>query len=134
MFQIMVVEDNTNARRLMETVLHQHGYIPIPAHDGVEALQLMDEHHIDLIVLDIMMPRMDGYEFTRTLRENGCEIPIIMVTAKEAAQDKHKGFLTGRTYPAHRRSAAPFPYCCRPAAADWLHKAELHFFIHICKR
>ena len=95
MFQIMVVEDNTNARRLMETVLHQHGYIPIPAHDGVEALQLMDEHHIDLIVLDIMMPRMDGYEFTRTLRENGCEIPIIMVTAKEAPQDKHKGFLTG---------------------------------------
>ena len=95
MFQIMVVEDNINARRLMETVLHQHGYIPIPAHDGLEALQLMDEHHIDLIVLDIMMPRMDGYEFTRTLRENGCEIPIIMVTAKEAAQNQHMGFHTG---------------------------------------
>ena len=95
MFQIMVVEDDNNARRLMETVLRQNGYNPIPARDGVEALELMDVHHVDLIVLDLMMPRMDGYEFTRTLREGGSEIPILMVTAKETPQDKKKGFMFG---------------------------------------
>lgn len=95
MFQIMVVEDDTNTRRLMATVLRQNGYEPVCARDGVEALEMMDSHHVDLIVLDIMMPRMDGYEFTRTLRESGSEIPILMVTAREAPQDKHKGFLIG---------------------------------------
>lgn len=95
MFQIMVVEDDNNTRRLMATVLRQNGYEPVCARDGVEALEMMDSHHVDLIVLDIMMPRMDGYEFTRTLRENGSEIPILMVTAREAPQDKHKGFLIG---------------------------------------
>ena len=62
MFQIMVVEDDTNTRRLMETVLKQHGYQPILACDGVEALEKMESRHVDLIVLDLMMPRMDGYE------------------------------------------------------------------------
>ncbi len=95
MFQIMVVEDDNNTRRLMATVLRQNGYEPVCARDGVEALELMDSHHVDLIVLDIMMPRMDGYELTRTLRESGSEIPILMVTAREAPQDKHKGFLIG---------------------------------------
>ncbi|MCQ2453074.1 MAG: response regulator transcription factor [Clostridia bacterium] len=95
MFQIMVVEDDNNTRRLMATVLRQNGYEPVCARDGVEALEMMDSHHVDLIVLDIMMPRMDGYEFTRTLRESGSEIPILMVTAREAPQDKHKGFLIG---------------------------------------
>lgn len=94
-FQIMVVEDDTNARKLMETVLLQHGYSPVSARDGVEALEMMESHHVDLIVLDIMMPRMDGYEFTRVLREGGSDIPILMVTAKETPQDKRQGFLTG---------------------------------------
>lgn len=95
MFQIMVVEDDAHARLLMETVLRQHGYQPITACDGVDALEKMDSRHVDLIVLDVMMPRMDGFEFTRTLRENGCEIPILMVTAKEAPSDKREGFLRG---------------------------------------
>lgn len=95
MFHILVVEDNDNARKLMEAVLTQNGYEPIPARDGVEALELLDRKHVDLIVLDIMMPRMDGYEFTQTLRESGCELPILMVTAKEKPADKHRGFLTG---------------------------------------
>ena len=94
-FNILVVEDNANTRKLMEAVLSQHGYMPILARDGVEALDVLDRKHVDLIVLDIMMPRMDGYEFTRTLREAGCELPILMVTAKEKPADKHKGFQIG---------------------------------------
>ena len=95
MFKIMVVEDDKNARRLMETVLRQHGYEPVVAVDGVDALEKMETNHVDLIVLDIMMPRMDGYELTRTLRESGSEIPILMITAKEGLQDKKMGFIIG---------------------------------------
>lgn len=95
MFNIMVVEDDVHARKLMETVLSRYGYNPIPASDGIEALEIMDHNHVDLIVLDIMMPRMDGYEFTNTLRTSGCNIPILMVTARETPADKHRGFLIG---------------------------------------
>ena len=95
MFHILVVEDNANTRKLMETVLLQNGYQPVLACDGVEALEILDKKHIDLIVLDIMMPRMDGYEFTETLRSSGCDLPILMVTAKEKPADKRKGFIIG---------------------------------------
>lgn len=95
MFHILVVEDNANTRRLMEAVLLQHGYQPILASDGVEALEVLDKKHVDLILLDIMMPRMDGYEFTQTLRESGCDLPILMVTAREKPADKHRGFQIG---------------------------------------
>ena len=95
MFHILVVEDNANTRKLMEAVLKQNGYEPLLAADGVEALEVLDNKHVDLIVLDVMMPRMDGYEFTETLRSSGCELPILMVTAKEKPADKRKGFIIG---------------------------------------
>ena len=95
MFHILVVEDNPNARKLMQAVLSQNGYLPIPACDGIEALEILDKKHVDLIVLDIMMPRLDGYEFTETLRSGGCDIPILMVTAKEQPADKRHGFRIG---------------------------------------
>lgn len=95
MFNIMVVEDDKNTRRLMETVLIQGGYNVISAYDGIEALDMMEKKQVDLIVLDVMMPRMDGYEFTKTLREGNCDIPILMVTAKEAQADKRAGFIAG---------------------------------------
>jgi DNA-binding response OmpR family regulator len=95
MFQILVVEDDKNVRRLMETVLTRYGYEPITACDGVEALEIMDTKHVDLILLDVMMPRMDGYEFTHTLRSAGCNIPILMVTARETQDDKKRGFIIG---------------------------------------
>ena len=95
MFHILVVEDNPNARKLMEAVLKQNGYEPLLAADGIEALDVLDNKHVDLIVLDVMMPRMDGYEFTETLRSSGCELPILMVTAKEKPADKRKGFIIG---------------------------------------
>lgn len=95
MFNILVVEDDFNTRRLMCTVLDRHGYNPIPALDGEDALEQLDKKHIDLVVLDIMMPRMDGYEFTRILRESGSSLPILMVSAKQTPADKRRGFIIG---------------------------------------
>jgi DNA-binding response OmpR family regulator len=95
MFRIMVVEDDYHTRKLMKAVLEQNGYEPVLAQDGIEALELLDRVQIDLILLDVMMPRMDGYEFTEVLRSGGCNIPILMVTAKEALSDKKRGFVMG---------------------------------------
>lgn len=95
MFNIMVVEDNANTRKLMEAVLLQNGYQPILAKDGLEALDILDKKHVDLIILDIMMPNMDGYELTKVLREANFNLPILMVTAKEAPEDKKRGFING---------------------------------------
>lgn len=95
MFNIMVVEDDPHTRRLMATVLERYGYNPILAVDGADALEQLDKKHVDLVILDIMMPRMDGYEFTKILRDGGNTLPILMVSAKQAPSDKRKGFLIG---------------------------------------
>ena len=95
MFQILVAEDDKNTRRLMEAVLKEHGYHPLLAGDGLEAWKLLDTHHVDLVILDIMMPGMDGYEFTRQLRATDYTLPILMVTAKQLPEDKRKGFIVG---------------------------------------
>lgn len=95
MFNIMVVEDDNNTRKLMCTVLEQYGYSTYPAVDGINGLEILEKKHIDLIILDIMMPRMDGFEFTETLRQSGCNIPILMVSAKQSPIDKRKGFIIG---------------------------------------
>ena len=95
MFTILIAEDNANTARLMEVVLNQNGYDTLRAKDGMEALDVLENNHIDLILLDIMMPNMDGYEFTKILRESGSQIPILMVTAKDSQEDIRKGFLTG---------------------------------------
>lgn len=95
MLKIMIVDDNENTRKLTNTVLMQNGYDTVCACDGEEGLEIMDKVHIDLIVLDVMMPKMNGLEFTRTLRECGWETPILMVTAKESHTDKKEGFLAG---------------------------------------
>ena len=95
MFSIMIVEDDTNQRKLMQTVLEQYGYNVILASDGNDGLDQLDKKHVDLIILDIMMPKMDGFEFTSTLRQSGCNIPILMVSAKQSPVDKRKGFIIG---------------------------------------
>lgn len=95
MFRIMVVEDDGDARKLMEAVLCQGGYEVLLATDGLDALEKMGAHHVDLVLLDLMMPRMDGYELTRTLRKANNALPILMVTAKETQADKRGGFLAG---------------------------------------
>ena len=95
MFVIMVVEDNQNTQKLMCAVLERQGYHTLCANDGEEALNLLEQKHVDLILLDLMMPRMDGYEFTKILRESGNDIPILMVTAKEAIESKRQGLRLG---------------------------------------
>lgn len=95
MFHIMVVEDDKHTSKLMCAVLTHAGYEVFCADNGLSALELMDKQHIDLIVLDIMMPKMDGYEFTRQLREAGDMVPILMLTAKQLPDDKVKGFIVG---------------------------------------
>jgi DNA-binding response OmpR family regulator len=95
MLTIMIAEDDVNQRKLMQSVLEQYGYTVIPAGNGIEALDVLEKKHIDLIILDIMMPKMDGFEFTSTLRQSGCNIPILMVSAKQSPVDKRKGFIIG---------------------------------------
>lgn len=95
MFQILIVEDDKNTAKLMELVLRRTGYDTILAGNGVEALEQMEYHHIDLIVLDVMMPEMDGYEFTEQLRSCGDNTPILMVTAKELPEERCRGFIAG---------------------------------------
>ncbi|MCL1793332.1 MAG: response regulator transcription factor [Oscillospiraceae bacterium] len=95
MVNIMVVEDDPNTGKLMNAILSQNGYDVISAENGEHALELLDKKHVDLIILDIMMPKMDGYQFTEILRENNFHTPILMVTAKETPQDKKKGFIIG---------------------------------------
>ena len=92
---ILVVDDDKNTRLLFRAVLENAGYTVSAASDGSEALALMDSEHIDLVVLDIMMPKMDGYEFTKTLRECDNNLPILMVFAKQLPIDKNKGFAVG---------------------------------------
>ncbi len=95
MFNILVVEDNFNTRKLMEAVLLDERYTPILAANAQEALDILDRQHIDLMITDIMMPGMDGYSLTEQLRETGHDFPILMVTAKETIKDKRKGFIVG---------------------------------------
>ena len=95
MFNILVREDNKNMRKLICATLKQNGYSTFEAEDGEVGLDVLDTTHIDLIICDIMMPNMDGYEFTETLRDGHCETPIIIVTAKEQLEDKKKGFSIG---------------------------------------
>lgn len=95
MFQILVVDDDKNTRMLLKAVLQAEKYTVFTAENGEDALHVMDKEHIDLVVLDIMMPKMDGYAFTKLLRENNNNLPILMVSAKQLPADKQKGFLVG---------------------------------------
>ncbi len=95
MFHILVVEDDKHTQRLFQAVLETNNYTVSLAGNGEEALRVMDRVHIDLVVLDIMMPVMNGYEFTRILREANNNLPILMISAKQLPEDKHKGFLVG---------------------------------------
>lgn len=95
MFHILVADDDRNTRRLIRAVLEADGYTVTTAEDGVQALAALEKEHIDLAVIDIMMPNMDGYEFTRSLREGSSDLPILMVSARQLPEDRHKGFLVG---------------------------------------
>ena len=95
MFHILVAEDDKNTRRYFQAVLEEANYTVTTAENGVQALDILGREHIDLIVLDIMMPEMDGYALTKELRDVQDTIPILMVSAKQLPADKKKGFLVG---------------------------------------
>ncbi len=95
MFHILVVDDDKNTQLLFKSILEKANYSAYLACNGEDALEVMEREHIDLVVLDIMMPIMDGYEFTKTLRDVNNNLPILMVSAKQLPKDKHKGFDLG---------------------------------------
>lgn len=95
MFHILVADDDKNTCRFLQAVLEEANYTVSTARDGIQALEILEREHIDLVVLDIMMPGMDGYEFTQTLRDVQNNIPILMLSAKQLAADRKKGFLVG---------------------------------------
>ena len=95
MFQIMVVEDDIQLQQLFCRVLSRNGYTALPADDGEEALEMLEHEHVDLIISDIMMPRMNGYELVTALREADISIPVLMITARDGFDDMRRGFLSG---------------------------------------
>ena len=95
MFEILVAEDDKNARRLFQIVLEEDGFRVHTAANGQEAMDILDREYIDLVVLDVMMPQMDGYEFTQQIRSANSNLPILMVSAMQEPMDKKKGFLVG---------------------------------------
>lgn len=95
MFDILVVEDDKNTRKLLTAVIGGDGYNVIEAKNGEEALDMLDHNHVDLMVLDVMMPKMDGFTVTETLREGGSQLPILILSAKQNVVDIKKGFLVG---------------------------------------
>lgn len=95
MFDILVVEDDKNTRKLLTAILSNNGYNVLQAQDGVEALDVLDHNHVDLMVLDVMMPKMDGFSLTETLRSGGSQLPILMLSAKQNVVDIKQGFVVG---------------------------------------
>lgn len=95
MFKILVVDDDKSASRLMQIILDEAGYQVTVAGNGAAALELLDNEYVDLIILDLNMPKMDGHEFMSTIRSNGINTPVIVVTSKLLADDKYQAFTDG---------------------------------------
>lgn len=95
MFRVLVVEDDAALSQLFCRVLTRNGYLAFAASDGVEALALLEREYIDLMIADVMMPRMDGYALVHALREAGSKIPVLMITAKDDFSAMQQGFLSG---------------------------------------
>ncbi|MCQ2413789.1 MAG: response regulator transcription factor [Clostridia bacterium] len=95
MSKILLVEDDAELRHLFSRVLTKSGYAVTEAENGKEALDALQNEYADLIMTDIMMPVMDGYDLVRTLRDSGDQTPILMITAKDAFDDMQRGFVSG---------------------------------------
>lgn len=95
MINILVIEDEENIRKIISRVLVREGFKVFEASNGEEGMDIIDKNNIDLIVLDLMLPKMNGYQFTKELRDAKYDTPILMATAKQLPVDKHKGFLVG---------------------------------------
>ncbi len=95
MFKILIAEDDRELRQLFSHILTKNGYVTKGVSNGKEALDELDKDYYDLIISDIMMPVMDGYELVRLLRSTGSNIPVMMITAKDAFDDMRQGFTSG---------------------------------------
>ena len=95
MFQILIVEDDQELSQLFQKVLEKNGYQVKSASDGAQALEILDKEYIDLIISDIMMPRLDGFQLTQAIRQTDRTVPVLLITAKDSFGDKQKGFLSG---------------------------------------
>ena len=95
MLKILIAEDDRELRQLFSHVLNRHGYTVVGVSNGQEALDAMDTDFYDMIISDIMMPVMDGYELVHQLRDVGNTTPILMITAKDAFDDMRMGFQSG---------------------------------------
>lgn len=95
MLKILIAEDDRELRQLFSHVLTRNGYTVKGVANGQEALEAMDKDYYNLIISDIMMPVMDGYELVSQLRSVGDTTPVLMITAKDAFDDMRKGFLSG---------------------------------------
>ena len=95
MLKILIAEDDKELRQLFSHVLMINGYTVKGVSNGKEALDAIDSDYFDLIISDIMMPVMDGYELVRQLRDAGNKTPVMMITAKDAFDDMRMGFLSG---------------------------------------
>ena len=95
MINILVIEDDESLSKLYEIVLHKEGYGVFRAEDGRTAFEILENKHIDLVITDIMMPVMGGYEFIRTLREQDSRMPVLIITAKDDYMSKNTGFTLG---------------------------------------
>ena len=91
--RILVVDDDPFIQKLIGIHLKKDGFTPVFAKDGVEALELIGEETLDLAIVDVMMPKLDGISLTKRLAMHG--IPVLMLTAKTTLEDKEKGFLAG---------------------------------------
>lgn len=95
MNRILIVEDDENLSLLYQSALKNERFEVFRAMNGVEALDILDKQFIDLIISDIMMPDMDGYELAESLREADYDLPILFITAKDSFEDKKRGFTIG---------------------------------------
>ena len=95
MLKVLVVEDDQALRKLFCTVLTKHNYQTVEAENGEEALDVLDRESVSLIITDVMMPEMDGYEFSSLVRDYDKKVPILMITAKGEINDKQQGFKSG---------------------------------------
>ena len=95
MFHVLVVDDDKNTRFLISETLKSEGYTVFTANNGEEGLSVMSKEHIDVVIVDIMMPKMNGYEFTQELRNASMDLPVLMVSAKQLPEDRKKGFVAG---------------------------------------
>ena len=95
MLKILIAEDDKELRQLFSHVLTKNGYTVKGVSDGKEALEALDNDYYDVIISDVMMPVMDGFEFVRQLRDTGSTTPVLMITAKDAFDDMRMGFISG---------------------------------------